>query len=185
MEEKEVIRGKKSLENVILVWIMFTIIGIFIAAGVHNSYAWGQGDYFGAKIYAFFAFLPFLILDVMTYYYLYAVDIVVTNMRVYGKATFGRRVELPLDSISAVGLSFWSGIDVGTSSGKIHFKNISNNNEVLTEISKLINNRQSKTKEAENNVSIPEELKKYKELLDSGVITQEEFEAKKKQLLNL
>lgn len=30
-----------------------------------------------------------------------------------------------------------------------------------------------------------EELKKYKELLDSGVITQEEFEIKKKQLLGL
>lgn len=30
-----------------------------------------------------------------------------------------------------------------------------------------------------------EELKTYKELLDSGVITQEEFEAKKKQLLGL
>ena len=30
-----------------------------------------------------------------------------------------------------------------------------------------------------------DELKKYKDLLDSGVITQEEFEAKKKQLLGL
>ena len=30
-----------------------------------------------------------------------------------------------------------------------------------------------------------DELKKYKELLDSGVITQEEFDAKKKQLLGL
>ena len=30
-----------------------------------------------------------------------------------------------------------------------------------------------------------EELKKYKELLDNGVITQEEFDAKKKQLLGL
>lgn len=30
-----------------------------------------------------------------------------------------------------------------------------------------------------------DELKKYKELLDSGIITQEEFEAKKKQLLGL
>jgi len=30
-----------------------------------------------------------------------------------------------------------------------------------------------------------EELKKYKELLDTGVITQEEFDAKKKQLLDL
>lgn len=31
----------------------------------------------------------------------------------------------------------------------------------------------------------PDELKKYKELLDSGVITQEEFDAKKKQLLGM
>ena len=32
---------------------------------------------------------------------------------------------------------------------------------------------------------IPEELEKYKRLLDNGVITQEEFDAKKKQLLGL
>ena len=34
----------------------------------------------------------------------------------------------------------------------------------------------------ENNITL---LRKYKELLDDGVITQEEFEAKKKQLLGL
>ena len=34
-------------------------------------------------------------------------------------------------------------------------------------------------------VSPAEELKKFKELLDMGVITQEEFDAKKKQLLGL
>ena len=34
-------------------------------------------------------------------------------------------------------------------------------------------------------VSPVEELKKYKELLDSGIITQEDFDAKKKQLLGL
>ena len=39
---------------------------------------------------------------------------------------------------------------------------------------------------ANNNVSdITEQLKKYKELLDNGVLTQEEFESKKKQLLGL
>ena len=32
---------------------------------------------------------------------------------------------------------------------------------------------------------IPEQLRKYKELLDNGIITQEEYEAKKKQLLGL
>ena len=43
-----------------------------------------------------------------------------------------------------------------------------------------------KAKEAHNvPVSHADELKKYKELLDAGAITQEEFEAKKKQLLGL
>jgi len=39
--------------------------------------------------------------------------------------------------------------------------------------------------QAVNAVSDVEELKKYKELLDSGIITQEEFDAKKKQLLGI
>ena len=34
-------------------------------------------------------------------------------------------------------------------------------------------------------VSTADELKKFKELLDMGAITQEEFEAKKKELLGL
>ena len=34
-------------------------------------------------------------------------------------------------------------------------------------------------------VSAADEIKKFKELLDLGVITQEEFDAKKKQLLGL
>ena len=35
------------------------------------------------------------------------------------------------------------------------------------------------------NIQLIEELKKYKELLDSGIITEEEFIEKKKQLLDL
>lgn len=37
----------------------------------------------------------------------------------------------------------------------------------------------------ETKIDTADELKKFKELLDSGVITQEEFDAKKKQLLGL
>lgn len=35
------------------------------------------------------------------------------------------------------------------------------------------------------NLSTADEIKKYKDLLDEGIISQEEFDAKKKQLLNL
>ena len=37
----------------------------------------------------------------------------------------------------------------------------------------------------QNALSTADELKKFKELLDMGVITQDEFDAKKKQLLGL
>lgn len=43
----------------------------------------------------------------------------------------------------------------------------------------------SQPKTSQPVADVPEELKKYKELLDSGVITQEEFDEKKKQLLGL
>ncbi len=46
-------------------------------------------------------------------------------------------------------------------------------------------NVQNSQMQAVSNVSSADELKKFKELLDSGVITQEEFDAKKKQLLGL
>ena len=41
------------------------------------------------------------------------------------------------------------------------------------------------TLKKEGSQSTADELKKFKELLDSGIITQEEFDAKKKQLLGL
>ena len=57
-------------------------------------------------------------------------------------------------------------------------------------ISNVLLERQGKTTKqvATNDLgsgSNADELKKYKDLIDSGVITQEEFDAKKKQLLGL
>ena len=61
---------------------------------------------------------------------------------------------------------------------------------VYTAIRDAFNNYQEHTEELEESkgqaaISPADELKKFKELLDMGVITQEEFDAKKKQLLNL
>ena len=109
-------------------------------------------------------------------------QLVVTNKKVYGTATFGKRVDLPIDSISAVGTSMLWGIDVGTSSGRLHFKLIQNKDEIHSVLSNLIMERQQGK---ENTTSSADELKKYKNLLDSGVISQAEFDEKKKQLLNL
>ena len=40
-------------------------------------------------------------------------------------------------------------------------------------------------KKNQQSFSVPEEIRKYKELLDDGIITQEEYEEKKKQLLGI
>ena len=116
-------------------------------------------------------------------------EMTVTDKRVYGRAAFGKRVDLPMDSISAVATMGLKGIAVATSSGKIAFLMIKNRDEIHKIISNLLIERQSKPKAAPT-ISTPatsnaDELKKYKELLDMGVITQEELDAKKKQLLGL
>ena len=117
-------------------------------------------------------------------------SLTITNKRAYGKTGFGKQVDLPIDSISAVGMCAFKGISIGTSSGRITFHFIPNRDEIHSELSKLLMERQQKeTKNTvvENHIpqSSADELKKYKELLDSGIITQEEFDTKKKQLLGL
>ncbi len=56
--------------------------------------------------------------------------------------------------------------------------------EVALQIKEYIEKMQSSTNSI-NQFSSADELIKYKQLLDDGVITQEEFNSKKKQLLNL
>ena len=71
-------------------------------------------------------------------------------------------------------------------------KNITN--DEMEKVVAYIRERVEACKEAKNNpvvaapaaaVSVADEIKKFKELLDMGAITQEEFDAKKKQLLGL
>lgn len=62
--------------------------------------------------------------------------------------------------------------------------------DVFNDIRKAFNDYKDRAEELESSTSQPtfsgaDEIKKYKELLDMGAITQEEFDAKKKQLLGL
>lgn len=112
-------------------------------------------------------------------------ELTVTDKRVYGKVKFGRRVDLPIDSISSVGTAWFKSLSLATSSGKVSFAMLKNRDEIHSIVSQLIANRQKQTVNSEMGQSCTDELKKYKELFDSGVITQEEFDAKKKQLLGI
>ena len=134
-----------------------------------------------------------ILLVLLVYVWMRSYSIVITDKRVYGKAAFGKQVDLPLDSISAVGTSALKGVSVGTSSGRINFKLIKNQQEVHSAISKLLSERQNAEKPSAGNMvqqtiiktTNADEIRKYKELLDMGAITQEEFDVKKKELLGL
>jgi hypothetical protein len=117
-------------------------------------------------------------------------EIVITDKRVYGQTAFGKRVDLPIDSISAIASTWPKGVAVATSSGRVAFLMIKNCDEIHRCVSNLLIDRQNKAPNTpmikqEIPQSNADELRKFKELLDSGVITQEEFDAKKKQLLGL
>lgn len=69
-------------------------------------------------------------------------------------------------------------------SGSI-YKSASSIAQDIISILEIISHENEVSKNSSSSDSIAEEIKKYKELLDIGAITQEEFDAKKKQLLQL
>ena len=203
MEEKTIIEGifnrKKNLLLTVLLglgiisYIVGIIVAIYFSDGHFTDSWYSNGfltEYFvdfgmGAVYFHYGAFLVFIICAVF-YFMMNRCSLTITDKRVYGKASFGRRVDLPMNQVSSVGLGFANSIAVATSSGKIQFWLLENKNDVHKALSDLlISQQKTEAKTVEVKTSNADELKKYKELLDSGVITQEEFDAKKKQLLGL
>ncbi len=186
MEEKVLVKGVFSKFNIIsgifLALSVFGLIGLVTSANSNRS----DDIVFG------FIYILLGIGGACFFYYLFnKCDITVTDKRVYGQAAFARRVDLPFDKISSVDTCLFNGIGVATSSGRINFLLCQNRDEVFETISQLLRERQGVNQTQETIIrqempqSSADELKKYKDLLDSGVITQEEFDAKKKQLLGL
>ena len=108
--------------------------------------------------------------------------IAVSDGLITGNESFGRGVNIPLEKVSSVRTGAFDSVIITTGSKKYKFWLLDNKEKIVSCISKQIGKKTVKTT---NDVAVPEELKKYKELLDTGVITQEEFDAKKKQLLGL
>ena len=187
MDEKVLAKGEFSKFNIIS--LLFLLFAIYFFVGIF----WGIIDEDGLVGILMCIVLTFISIGGIQFFcYLFnKSEITVTNKRVYGKAAFKRRVDLPFDKISSVGTSVFNGIGVATASGKITFFYCKNRDEIFDTISNLLLERQGQQEHQETVVKqeIPQsnadELKKFKELLDNGIITQEEFDAKKKQLLGL
>lgn len=92
--------------------------------------------------------------------------------------------EFLIKDISTIELSGFKGLKIIGNSINYSIKLVENRAEIKDFIMSKI---ATFSKQIPNNAlqNSADELKKYKDLLDSGVITQEEFESKKKQLLGL
>lgn len=146
------------------------------------------------------------------YYWLRGCKMIVTDRRIYGKVAWGKDVEIPADSVSRVSRTWLlKGIAISTASGKKRFRMMKNRDEILRVLGQPPAKEQAKKQNSlasaeasgtasvkkqetkQNSLAKPstsggdpfEQIKKFKELLDMGIITQEEFDAKKKQLLGL
>jgi len=187
INEKELITGKPSTKTLPIAIILIGIVLLIITAV--TGWSWTDLEI------AMYCICPvIIIIGIVLYVYAGMCSITVTDKRVYGKAGFGSRVDLPIDMISAVGITgILHGVEVATSSGRIKFLYIENAEEIHSVINKMLMERQeqqqktfaSTTSIVNQELSSADEIKKYKELLDSGIITQEEFNLKKKQLLDI
>ena len=124
------------------------------------------------------------------------VSIVVTNCKIICNYGYKASVNIPIDSISSITMnsSFLSAIGFTCAGNSFKMFYIENRKEIIEVINELIVENTMDRKQVvapitkdqtTNNVDIATELKKYKKLLDDGLITQEEFETKKKKLLDL
>lgn len=181
MEEKTIIKSKKA--HVKLTTLAILLVGVFVCSILSLMLSRIDGELDGELLYLSAIIetpiiLIFATLACRFYAWSSKSALTFTNKRIYGKAAFGKQIDLPFDMIAAVGKGiFFKTIEI-TTSNVIKFPMIANNDDIFNAISKLLLERQ----DAKNST---EELKKYKDLLDSGVITQEEFDAKKKQLLGV
>lgn len=116
-------------------------------------------------------------------------SITVTYKRVTGRTAWNKMVELPRNQISAISLGGIKGVAVATSSGLVRFSLIANRDEIFRAVSELLKSTQdapvSAPAPAAPQSGGADELAKYKALLDSGAISQEEYDAKKRQILGL
>ena len=161
---------------------------LFIVPAVLIIISFATGEPFDFSWFPGWLLIGGVLLAIGIWIFIFALNscsMVITDKRVYGKATFGRQVDLPLDMISAASTGSLKSVGVSTASGRISFWLLENKEELYTAITKLLLKRQKGTANISEKSNSADEIKKYKELLDDGIITQEEFDAKKKQILGL
>lgn len=168
-----------------------------------------KGHYFNFEVMFFVGIGVFVLMFIIAAIKLYTQDVAkecsieLTSEGINGRRKrFGSKADLrlPIEKIDSIFVTetvfdkLRSGKTLGirSNTGVIKFVCVQNADEFVTAANKAIEENKKANRTAPvapapvvQAASNADELKKYKDLLDSGVITQEEFDAKKKQILGL
>lgn len=115
-------------------------------------------------------------------------QITLTNYKITGVYNRHLSLNIPIDSISSVSKGWYGSLCITCAGNRYNISFVSNRDTFCSKLNELLNNRTQQTMRRDTVVvqtSKYDELEKLKQLLDKGIITQEEFDAKKKQLLDL
>ena len=116
-------------------------------------------------------------------------EITLTNYKITG--TYNRRLSLniPIDSVSSVSKGGMGSLCITCAGNRYNISYVSNRDVFCSKLNELLNTRTQQALKGIapiiNQQSKYDEIAQLKKLLDNGIITQEEFETKKKQLLGL
>lgn len=158
---------------------------------VHSA----EADIVSFGLWAFILHWSFIFLAgifYLIYFLISRCNITVTDKNIAGRTFWGKKVILPIHMVSAYSTSkIFSVVAITTASAFIKFPCIGNYEEIADVLQQLLNERQKRT-ETQEGLILPQrdsknldDLVRLKSLLDDGIITQEEFNEKKKQLLGL
>lgn len=207
MDQNIIIKGTPQKNKVSAIMLTASVIAfvcaLLFSANAYQNYwigykvdfwAYFWGEFFSSNlmygcilIASIIAFVVSIIMKTNTE----KCEITVTNEAISGKLPHGKEVYIPLNQITAVNRSSFNGVSITSIGNVSNFHCIENREEVMKAISYLLANPQQNAQPTQNgsapvaNGSEAEQLKRLKDLLDAGVLTQEEFDAKKKQVLGL
>ena len=167
MVEKIIIKGKlkSSIPLCTIVAALGLLIYLIDAYLVANSnYKWAHNFYGGvfAGHYTFdyamenalgflneanYVLIPLVFLCPVIAYSIYRIwsksAITITNRRVYGVNSMGNRVDLPIDTITAVGTGIFNSLTINTASVAYYFVMLANRDELHKTLSNLLVERQN------------------------------------------
>ena len=120
-------------------------------------------------------------------------EVTITNQRFIGKLPHSNEIIIPLKEITNFNQTQYSGISISTRNKLYVFYCIENREEIIKALAFLcknaqsssLNNNQTPKVTFNRNMDDADKIKQLKQLLDTGVISQVEFDQKKKEILNL